>query len=43
MKLAKPMRRRSMMTYEIEFDDVGHLIRFHEEYKLDEWDEKKTL
>jgi hypothetical protein len=37
------MRKRSMMSYEVEFDDVGNMIRFHEEYKLDDWNASETI
>lgn len=33
----KPMRQRAMMSYNIEFNNQGNLIRFHEFYELDSY------
>ena len=33
----KPMRFRSMMSYNIEFDNYGRLIRFHEYYEKEDY------
>lgn len=32
-----------MMNYHIEYDNAGNMIRFHEEYRLDQYDESKCL
>ncbi|CAD8124093.1 unnamed protein product [Paramecium sonneborni] len=39
----KIMRQRRMMNYHIEFDKDGNMTRFHEEYRLDNYDETKCL
>lgn len=39
IKSEKYMRKRRMMNYHIEFDKDGNMTRFHEEYRLDAFDE----